>query len=59
MAVGHASTPPPKSVMNSRRFNRSNCMAILARVGKLPDTDFPEISQRVAQLFPQFSQVRT
>ena len=52
-ASGHAAAPP-KSVMTSRRFNRSNCIVSRARAG-LQDIDLAEVSQVAFERFCNLS----
>src|SRR5262245_60841926 len=48
-ASGHAAAAPPRSVMNSRRFNLPNCIRIPP--ARLQDIELAGISQRSAECF--------
>src|SRR5262249_17230972 len=48
-ASGHDTAAPPSSVMNWRRFNRSNCIRSPPARGGLQDIELAPSSQRVSE----------
>jgi hypothetical protein len=57
-ASGHAAAAPPKSVMNSRRFNWSKSIRTPLARAELQDIELARIGQRVTERFYNLGQIR-